>query len=181
MSKDEVLAHLGEAETRLATASPRAHPGQAIVRFLRHYATFTGRSSRSEFWWITLIGAVLTVTALVIYRSFVDALDTIAACGNSYGCPSASATSHIAAVYVVFLIITTAVTIAVIVPALALASRRLHDGNHTAHYLWLTLIPGPGLAAILYVALDKTDPAGARFDRIAPIVTDGQADLPSVP
>ena len=31
-----------------------ANFGQAVGRFFRKYATFTGRASRSEFWWVRL-------------------------------------------------------------------------------------------------------------------------------
>ena len=33
--------------------------GQAIARFFKKYATFSGRASRSEFWWFFLFATVI--------------------------------------------------------------------------------------------------------------------------
>ncbi len=41
---------------------------QAIRTCLAKYATFTGRASRSEFWWFTLFQVLAVVVAAAIYR-----------------------------------------------------------------------------------------------------------------
>lgn len=55
--------------------------GQAVSRFFRRYATFTGRASRSEYWWAYLfqsivgmaVGLVVTVVVvIVVIASLVD-------------------------------------------------------------------------------------------------------------
>ena len=33
--------------------------GQAITRFFKKYATFSGRASRSEYWWVYLMNSVI--------------------------------------------------------------------------------------------------------------------------
>ncbi|MDQ0577416.1 hypothetical protein QFZ29_003639 [Agromyces albus] len=40
--------------------------GQAVSRFFRKYATFTGRASRSEYWWWALVGGVVSTVLYVI-------------------------------------------------------------------------------------------------------------------
>ncbi len=49
-----------------ATGTPLSQPlygasiGQAVSRFFKKYATFSGRASRSEFWWWYLVFVVVT-------------------------------------------------------------------------------------------------------------------------
>ena len=40
--------------------------GQAISNCLRNYATFSGRASRSEFWWFSLFQLLALVAAITI-------------------------------------------------------------------------------------------------------------------
>ena len=54
----------------------------------------------------------------------------------------------------------------VIVPALALTARRLHDTNRTAHHLWYAISPVIGTIVLMVYAARQSDPAGHRFDRL---------------
>ena len=55
--------------------------------------------------------------------------------------------------------------IAVIIPNLALAWRRLHDANLSGGFYFLTLIPSIGSLIILVLVLLPSSPYGERFDR----------------
>jgi uncharacterized membrane protein YhaH (DUF805 family) len=130
--------------------------GQAISRFFKKYATFTGRASRSEYWWWFLanviVGAVLSALALGTGAPHLDA---------------ATNTVVFGAGYVIFSVIAGIWGLAVLVPNLAVVWRRLHDTNKSGGFFFLALIPFVGgIILIVLLALD-TNPAGARFDAAA--------------
>jgi uncharacterized membrane protein YhaH (DUF805 family) len=99
---------------------------QAVPSVLRTYATFSGRARRSEYWWFYLF------TLLVgIATSLIDAL-LDAAFNNEIGIAG---------------VIT---SLALLLPTLAVTSRRLHDTGRTG---WWMLLPAIPLAATLVVAI----------------------------
>lgn len=80
---------------------------EAFVRFWKKYAVFSGRASRSEFWWFALANATI-----------VFALSTIA--------NNADQLSFLPTLW----------SLATFVPMLALATRRLHDTNKSGWWLF---------------------------------------------
>lgn len=128
--------------------------GVAVKRFFTKYATFTGRASRSEYWWWALVNYVVL---------FVLGIVALVAGGT----PTVSADGTIAppaggAVVVVVLI--ALYGLAVLIPGLALTARRLHDGNFSALFIFIALVPGVGGLILLVLTLLPTKPEGARFD-----------------
>lgn len=93
--------------------------GQAVARGLRQYARFGGRAARPEFWYFLLF--VVIVAAIGI------AIDIAA--GTSFVYPLA--------------------VLAVFLPFLSVAVRRLHDTGRSGWYYLLLLIPLVGI--IVYV------------------------------
>lgn len=109
-------------------ASPRMGFGEAIGSFFRNYATFDGRARRSEFWFAQLF---LTLTGLGFQvLLFIPIVELI----------------------VVAFIGWLVWAVAVLVPSLAIASRRLHDTDTSFGYYFLILIPlvGPILVLIKF-------------------------------
>lgn len=86
-----------------------ASPVDAFVRFWKKYATFSGRASRSEYWWWYLIGFI--VNAILSSLSRVEGL-----------------TGQI------FSVLASVWGLAILIPTLALLWRRLHDTNRSG--LW---------------------------------------------
>ncbi|HEV7205937.1 MAG TPA: DUF805 domain-containing protein [Jatrophihabitans sp.] len=84
---------------------------QAIRSGFSQYATFSGRARRSEFWWFSLFLGVVGVAA-----SLID----VAAHGS---------------------IGTIVVTLATLLPSLAVSVRRLHDTGRSGGWLFIALIP----------------------------------------
>ncbi len=88
--------------------------GQAIATCLGKYATFSGRASRSEFWWFTLFQLLLGLATAMLGET-VNAL----------------------------------ISLALLLPALAVGTRRLHDIGRSGWWQLLYLT-GIGFLLLLY-------------------------------
>jgi uncharacterized membrane protein YhaH (DUF805 family) len=129
--------------------------GVAFSRFWRKYATFSGRASRSEYWWWVLIGTIVTAIFYII---------GILA-GGIYGPPTAAGVPTLGAGYGIYMTLSVIWGLAVLVPGLAVNWRRLHDTNHRGASYFLALIPIVGPIIVLVFLLLPPNPEGARFDR----------------
>jgi uncharacterized membrane protein YhaH (DUF805 family) len=106
-------------------------PTRAWTRFFRKYAVFSGRASRSEYWWMRLWLVLLSIAISLI--SFIF--------GFVIAAPAVqTALSGIAA-------------LALIIPRLALTARRLHDSNHRAWWMLLWIIPQEIGSVFLVIAM----------------------------
>lgn len=129
--------------------------GQAVSRFFRSYATFTGRASRSEFWWVQLFMSLIQLVPTVLI--FVG-LATLAGANTDY--PTSQQWSPL----FVGLGLLILIELAMIVPILAITWRRLHDGNYPGTFYLFAFIPYVGGIVVLVFTLMKSVPAGRRFD-----------------
>ncbi|GAB3586154.1 hypothetical protein GCM10027406_35720 [Leifsonia lichenia] len=129
--------------------------GVAFTRFWKKYARFDGRASRSEYWWWALANAVIGLVLYVILLLGAAVGSSIDENGRGVPGPGIA----------IGIILFVAWGLAVIIPGLALAARRLHDVNLSGWLLLLLLIPSLGGIAILVMTLLPPNPAGARFDR----------------
>lgn len=105
-------------------APPVFEPGsltfaEAVRSVLAQYATFSGRARRSEFWWYQLFGFLVGVVASVLDTT----LDTD--------------------------LVSTVVTLALLVPSLAVGARRLHDTDRTGWWQLIALVPLAGLIVLI--------------------------------
>lgn len=96
-------------------------PMEAFKRFFTKYATFSGRASRSEFWWSTLF---ITLAQLVLYF-----ISFFIFSGNS---------AFIDVLALVIYPIQSLLSVVIFIPKLAISVRRLHDSNRTG---WWILVP----------------------------------------
>lgn len=124
---------------------------QAIGRFFKKYADFTGRAGRGEYWWWILASVIISVI-----------LQTITSAGISYDAYGNQVNSPVAVFGGVLLIV---YVLGTIVPSLALAVRRLHDANFSGLLVLLLLVPFVGAIAVFVMTLMPSNPAGQRFDR----------------
>ena len=122
----------------------------AVRRFFKKYATFSGRASRSEYWWWTLV----SIAVSIILNIIISAGSTTTAYGSTAG-PGTVIGGILAVIW----------GLATIVPSLALSVRRLHDSNKSGWMLLLGLIPFAGAIILLVFMLLGPDPAGQRFDQ----------------
>ena len=132
---------------------PGATFGQAVSRFYGRYATFSGRASRSEYWWVALF------MALVLFVLALLAAVAGAVSADPGGAPSETGPFGVMiGVFVVFFLA------ASFVPSLALNARRLHDANFSGWLQLVCLIPGLGALVMMVLALMPSSPDGAVHD-----------------
>jgi len=128
----------------------------AVKRFWQKYATFSGRASRSEYWWWALVSGIVGAVLLAIY---VPSLLAARTPGQGL---------HLTTGIVVVLVVGGIWFLATVVPTLALLWRRLHDANLSGLFALFGLIPTVGWLFVLLFTLLASNPAGSRFDAHEP-------------
>ena len=126
----------------------------AVKRFFKKYATFSGRASRSEYWWWTLVSVGVSIILNIVVNA-----------GSTGSSLSGTATPGPGPIFGIILIVIWG--LATLVPSLALTVRRLHDGNFSGWLLLLVLVPFLGALAVLVFTILPSNPAGQRFDQPA--------------
>lgn len=153
-------SYSGGSERLTTVAPPRDQPWYgapfigATRRGFEKYAAFSGRASRSEFWWWVLatgiVGTVISIVAEMLgypdrgyytYGGFAGPGDMVN-------------------------LLNTLVDVACLVPQLALTWRRLHDTGRSGTWILLALIPIVGWIILIVWLASRSDPMGRRFDRV---------------
>ncbi|OCG72524.1 DUF805 domain-containing protein [Gilliamella sp. Occ4-3] len=94
----------------------------------KNYANFNGRARRTEYWMFILFATILTFIAIIIDKMI--------------GSP---------------LVVTIILTLALILPNLAVTVRRLHDTSKSGWWVLLQLIPYiGGIIIFVFCVLDST-------------------------
>ncbi|HMD46135.1 MAG TPA: DUF805 domain-containing protein [Acidimicrobiales bacterium] len=112
-------------------ARPRGNPlvGYWKLVVLERYAQFTGRANRAEYWWFVLANLIINLVFDILGR-----------------------------VTAVFAIIGLLYALAVLIPGIAVAVRRLHDTNRSGWWLLIGLIPIVGWIVIIVFLVQDTVP-----------------------
>ena len=105
----------------------------AYKNFFKGYVDFTGRSTRSEYWWIWLTNMILLVP---FYSAYFKAL------ANPRNETALMALGGIAIIYMIF-------GLALMLPMLALTVRRLRDAGFHWALIFIIFIPMVGSLALL--------------------------------
>jgi uncharacterized membrane protein YhaH (DUF805 family) len=120
-------------EAYAATSPAAAPPGNPLIGYYKlvvfeRYAKFNGRANRPEFWWFVLANFIIQV----VFNILSQAADIFWVLGALYG-------------------------LAVLIPSLAVAVRRLHDTDKSGWFLLLWLIPCVGwIILIVWYATQGT-------------------------
>jgi uncharacterized membrane protein YhaH (DUF805 family) len=107
------------------------------LNVLRHYADFSGRARRKEYWMFVLFNLVFLLAAgdiigKVIYKVIYEVIGVDATAGVA---PSENASSGIVNFCRMLYILAT------FLPSLAVLVRRLHDTGHNGWWTLLTIVP----------------------------------------
>ncbi|SDH59105.1 Uncharacterized membrane protein YhaH, DUF805 family [Leifsonia sp. 98AMF] len=129
--------------------------GQAIKRFFTKYADFTGRASRSEYWWWILFSVIVAIVLEVLALGLGFAGATVNDDGTSTPGPLFWIPGLLIAVW----------SLGTIVPHLALIWRRLHDADLAGPFFFLGFVPIVGGITVLVLTILPSKLEGARFDR----------------
>jgi len=132
----------------------------AIASGFSNYVNFSGRATRSEYWYWVLFIALVQIATLIIDL----AINARMAAGIS------DLASVIAAVAAGFYGVAAAIFgLATIIPSFAVTIRRLHDLDRTGWWIFLPLIPIVGGIVLLIWYCSKGTEGPNRFgpDRLA--------------
>ncbi|BBF81857.1 DUF805 domain-containing protein [Asticcacaulis excentricus] len=108
---------------------------EAVKSGLKNYVTFSGRATRSEFWWFALFQfIVILVPAMLSISERAD---------GSFG---------------IFSTLQLLISLGLFLPSLALSFRRLHDTNRSAWWLLISLVPLiGGIVLLVFYCLKGTE------------------------
>ena len=129
---------------------------QAWQRFWKKYAVFSGRASRSEYWfaylWVMILGfgAYLLLGILAVMAGVMS---------NNSGAGNALAVST-----GLLGLILVAGYLALLLPMLSVSIRRLHDAGYPGVYYLFSLIPFVGSILLLVFLVGESKPQGAMYD-----------------
>jgi len=115
----------------------------AVRTVLGKYATFTGRASRSEYWWWFL--------AMLLFNLFLRVIDGAVFGVEAFDGQTGGPLAMVAA-------------LALLLPNLAVAVRRLHDTDRSGWWILILLIPIIGYLIFLYWLVQPTYEGENRFD-----------------
>ncbi|MFC3059864.1 DUF805 domain-containing protein [Paenirhodobacter populi] len=129
----------------------------AVRKCFKDFATFQGRAPRSEFWWFMLfifLGQIVfaVLDGLLFGRAHFDA-----GMGFFYYATSGGPLGTI-------------FSFIVLLPAISVGVRRLHDTNHSGWWLFISLIPLIGSLILLYFFISRAPDAEPEANRFGPPV-----------
>lgn len=122
---------------------------ESIRTVLSKYAVFNGRARRSEFWWYYL--AYTVVLGVLYFALIVPGLSAYTAATMEYamaGDPSAAVPAMPGSLTAGYLVVSL-VALALFLPTLGVAVRRLHDAGKSGFLVLLLLIPVVGLILLI--------------------------------
>jgi uncharacterized membrane protein YhaH (DUF805 family) len=109
--------------------------------FRNNYATFSGRASRSEYWWSYLGTSIFSMIAqIVAFAGAAALLDVNKSLAGA------------------ILIVLAVVILGIIIPFLAVSVRRMHDTGRSGWMMLLFFIPCIGIILMLVWFLDAGQP-----------------------
>jgi len=110
------------------------------LKVLKQYTDFNGRARRKEYWMFVLFNLIFSVIAMILDNVFGIAME-----GIGYG-----------PLYGIYLL-------AIILPSLAVAVRRLHDIGKSGWMILITLIPLIGGIWLLVLLATDSNPGDNQY------------------
>ena len=109
---------------------------ESVTTVFSKFVTWQGRASRSEYWYFLLFSIILYILASIVDRI----LGTTFSINN----PVTGEPQSLGYGYAYVL-----VALGLLLPALSVLIRRLHDTNHSGWWYWIVLIPLIGAILLL--------------------------------
>jgi uncharacterized membrane protein YhaH (DUF805 family) len=119
----------------------------AVRSGFNNYANFSGRALRSEYWWWVVFVWIAGAVASIIDRALGWRVYETTVSGFQQG------SGPIAAI----------VGLALIIPGLAVAVRRLHDTDRSGWWLLISIIPIIGWLVLLYFFVISGTPGPNKY------------------
>lgn len=145
-------------EENYKPSEPGCSMKTAIRNFFSNYVTFSGRSSRSEYWYYALFNFLISIPFIIVY--ILAVVNTVKKYSYYYyddfytyeqNEDILKALGILAIIYLIW-------GLATFLPSLALSVRRLHDSGKSGWFLLLALIPLVGAIIIFIFTLLETEP-----------------------
>ena len=114
------------------------------LKVLKNYAVFSGRARRKEYWMFALFQLIFALAAMAV-DNIIGTTFKIGDQGIPYGY-----------VYMIY-------TLALFIPALAVAVRRLHDVGKSGWFLLICLIPIIGGIWLLVLLVTDSKPGDNEY------------------
>ena len=129
---------------------------QAYKNFFKGYADFTGRSTRSDFWWVWLMNSILFLPLYIFW--FQMALNDTEETDPILGVA-------IISVYMILAIV-------LFTPSLAVKVRRLRDAGLHWAFIFLHFVPMGGIALLVLLAMPTKEVEIVTIDRSKEVETE---------
>lgn len=138
--------------------------GQAIKRFFQGYVKFSGRASRSEFWWAMLFGFLISLVAQIpFWIAYVQLIVRTIELDERLGSntPPDAILGPLGAM-LGWLALLLVVSLALLLPTYAAMWRRLQDANFHGAFALLSIV-GFGIVPLI-LCIFPSNPAGVQYD-----------------
>jgi membrane protein len=129
---------------------------KAYKNFFKGYADFTGRATRSDFWWVWLMNSILFLPLYIFW--FQMALNDTEETDPILGVA-------IISVYMILAIV-------LFTPSLAVKVRRLRDAGFHWAFIFLHFVPMGGIALLVLLAMPTKEVEIVTIDRSKEVETE---------
>ena len=121
---------------------------------LKHYADFSGRARRSEYWFFTLVHSLLVILPIIIGLVMI-----VTASLTQLHHPASEAPRYgNVGVFIIFIF--SLLHLALFIPQLAVSVRRLHDTDKSGFFILIAFIPYVGIIGgivlLVFYCMDST-------------------------
>ncbi|MDO4666903.1 MAG: DUF805 domain-containing protein [Streptococcus sp.] len=115
----------------------------AYKKYWSHYVDFSGRSSRSDYWWVVLMNVIIVVPISIVFLIF-SILTLDASIDYNSGVKNFAALLSVFSTLSVFFILIVIFWLVNLIPSYAITVRRLRDAGYHWAFIFLTLGPAIG-------------------------------------
>lgn len=122
------------------------------IEVLKKYVTFSGRASRSEYWYFVLFSTIISMVLTGIDIAMGSG-SAETAMNAEEGVAMSVNMGWLSGVY----------ALAVFLPSLAVLFRRLHDTDHSAWWIFIGLIPIIGAIVLLVFLVKDSTPGNNQY------------------